>query len=140
MASDTLLIWCIRVAGALSFLQLPAMILAPRMLRWSDELRTLSPLSRRIIGVIGLAIVLVVQGTGIVTLIGAQEIARGTPLGSSFAALMATFWGYRALMQRAYAPLWPPGTLGWISHVGLSCVFWTQACLFAAAPASALLR
>jgi hypothetical protein len=138
--TNTLAIWCIRFAGALSFLQLAAMFFAPRMLRWSEELATLSPLSRRIIGVITFAIVLVVQGTGIVTLLGAEEIARGTPLGSAFAALMATFWGYRACMQRTYAPLWPEGALGRLSHLGLSSIFWTQALLFGAAFARGLIN
>jgi hypothetical protein len=119
-----------RIAGALSFCQLPAMVLAPRMLRWNQELAAVSPLSRRIIGVIGIAIVLVVQGTAVVTLVGAAEMARGTSLGTAFAGFLGVFWGFRAAAQRTYAPLWPRGRVGWLSHVGLTCLFTTQSAVF----------
>ena len=79
MPSERIWAWLITVAGALSFCQLPAMAVAPRFLRWGDDLRTLSPLSRRIVSVIGVAIMLIVQGTGVVTVVGAREIARAAP-------------------------------------------------------------
>jgi hypothetical protein len=130
MFSDETTLWLVRAAGALSFCQLPAMAAAPRMLGWANELRALGELSRRIVRVIGLAIMLVVQGTGVVTLVGAADIAGGTRLGAAYAAFLGIFWGFRANAQRAYAPLWPRGAVGRASFWALTGLFCTQSTLF----------
>lgn len=123
----------VRVASALSFCQIPAMAAAPRMLKWGDQLASLDPLSRRIIHVIGVAIILVVQGTGVVGCVGAADIASGTALGTAYSGFAGLFWAYRASIQSwAYRPLWPANCLGRASHVSLVLLFWTQATIFIA--------
>jgi hypothetical protein len=131
MFSDQFFTWLIRLAGALSFCQLPAMAAAPRMLGWADELGRLSTLSQRIVRVIGIAIILVVQGTGVVTLVGASEIGH-TRLGTAYAAFVGVFWAFRAAVQRTYAPFWPRTLLGRFSFWALSGIFSLQAAVFLA--------
>lgn len=112
------------VAGLLHFCQVPAMIVAPRMLGWQDDLAQLQPINRRIVKVMGLAIMLVVLGMGVVVMVGAAELAAGGRLAGGVCAFLGVFWLYRALVQMVlYRRVWPTDVIGRLSHYGLSVLF-----------------
>lgn len=140
LLSDQVATWLVRFAGALSLSQIPAMLSAPRMLRWGDDLAAVSPLSRRIIKVIGLAIIIVVQGTGVVAMVGAADIAVGARVGVAFSGFLGAFYLFRTGAQRAYAPFWPRTRGGRLAHLGLSALFTTQCGIFLFAFVRGLLR
>jgi hypothetical protein len=124
------------VAGLLHFCQVPAMIVAPRMLGWADDLSKLQPINRRIVKVMGLAIMIVVLGTGVVVMIGCSQLADGGPLAVAFCTFLGVFWLYRGLVQVVlYRRIWPGGVVGQLSHHGLTLLFFalTAAYLFSAA-------
>ena len=128
-------------AGLLHFCQVPAMIVAPRMLGWKEEMAAMSPINRRIVQVMGLAIMLTVLGTGVVVAWGAQEIAAGTPLGAALATFLAVFWTYRAAVQIVvYHRIWPGGFIGRASHYGLCLLFTCLTAVYAAAAIRPLLE
>jgi hypothetical protein len=109
------------LAGALHFCQFPAAFMVPNTLNWKEELKRLSPLNRRIFLVISLAIMWVGLGLGGVVIIGADEIVSGRPLGVALCFFLGVFWGYRAAVQIfLYSKIWIGGTLGWVTHHGLS--------------------
>ena len=83
---------------------------------------------------------IVVQGTGVVTLLGAGDIAANTRLGTAYAAFLGIFWAFRANAQRVYAPLWPKTSLGRLSFWGLAGLFSTQSLIFIAAAARGAFR
>jgi hypothetical protein len=131
----------VTIAGALSFCQLPALVAAPRLMRWREELAGLAPVNRRIVLVLAIAVILTVQGTGVVAIVGAAEIAGGTPLGTATAGFLALFWSYRAAVQFWYGPVWPRHTLLLrLTHGALACLFCGQAALFLAAFVQGLAR
>lgn len=119
------------VTGLLHFCQLPAMIAAPRMLSWKDDLAKLQTINRQIVKVIGLAIMIVGLGTGIVVMIGAAELAEGGPLAAALLAFLGVFWLYRAIVQIVvYRRIWPGGFMGRLSHYGLCALFSFQAAVY----------
>lgn len=114
----------IMAAGLLHFCQVPAMIVAPKMLEWKKEMAMLTPINRRIVQVIGIAIMLTVLGMGLVVAWGAAEIAAATPLGLALAIFLTVFWAYRGTVQFVvYHRIWPGGFLGRASHYGLCLLF-----------------
>jgi uncharacterized protein YjeT (DUF2065 family) len=131
----------IRLAGLLHFCQIPAMMFAPGMLGWKEDIAKLSEINRNIVKVIGGAIVLVVIGTGIVVLIGADQLAAGGRLAAAFCAFLGVFWLYRGTVQvTLYAKIWPGGLLGRLSYLGLSLLFFFLTAAYCAAFAAALRR
>lgn len=112
------------VAGVLHFCQVPAMLMAPRMLGWKEDLAKLSVINRRIVQVIGIAIVIVGVGTGIVVACAADDLVSGSRLATGFTAFLAFFWGYRAAVQvLLYLRIWVKGLLGTLSNYGLAVLF-----------------
>jgi hypothetical protein len=112
------------LAGVLHFCQVPAMMMAPRMLDWKDDLAKLSVINRRIVQVIGIAIVIVGVGTGIVVACAADEMVKGGKLATGLSLFLAVFWGYRGLVQYTlYLRIWVKGWLGTISNYGLAALF-----------------
>lgn len=111
------------LAGALHFCQFPAAFVAPKALNWTEELKRLSPLNRRIYIVIALAIMWVGLGSGAVVIIGAGEIASGSRLGAALCLFLSVFWGYRAGVQIfIYSKIWMSGFFGWLIHHGLTAL------------------
>ena len=118
-------------AGLLQFCQVPAMLIAPSVLGWKDDLAKLEPINRRIVQVIGIAIVIVGVGTGIIVVLAPAEVAGASRAGTGLAAFLGVFWGYRALVQvTLYARIWPRGPLGRLSHYGLTALFFFQAIVY----------
>jgi hypothetical protein len=134
MTGEEAMTLTVRVAGALHFTQLPAMMAAGRMLNWREQLSALTPLNRRIVQVIGLAIVLVMCGLGAVLVVAADELVRGGRLATGVSAFVAVFLGYRAWVQWVvYAPIWPRHLPGRLCHWALALMFSAQATVYAAA-------
>jgi hypothetical protein len=121
-------------AGLLHFCQVPAMVAAPRMLGWQQDLERLQPINRRIVKVIGLAIVIVVLGLGMVVASAPGELLNGGRLALGLTSFLAVFWLYRAVVQvTLYARIWPGGFLGRASFYGLSVLFFALAGMYLAA-------
>lgn len=112
------------LAGWLHFCQVPAMLAAPRMLGWEEDLAKMQPINRRIFGVMATAIMLTVLGLGLVVGLSPGQVTDGSRLGTSLAGFLAVFWTYRGGVQVAvYSRIWPVGTLGSFSHYGLTALF-----------------
>jgi hypothetical protein len=121
-------------AGALQFCQIPAMMVAPRMLGWKEDLEKLATMNRRIVKVIGLAIVLVGVGTGAIVACAADEMVSGSRLACGLSLFLGVFWGYRALVQYfLYFRIWPKGFMGRLSNYGLAALFTFQSIVYLAA-------
>lgn len=120
-------------AGLLHLCQVPSMIAAPRMLGWKQDLGQLETINRRIVQVIGVAIMIVVVGLGIVVMVAPGELLS-TRLGAALAGFLGVFWLYRAAVQvLLYRRIWPKGWLGRASHYGLSLLFFALAAIYFAA-------
>ena len=131
----------VMAAGLLHFCQVPAMIVAPKMLNWKEEMTAMSPINRRIVQVMGIAVILTVLGLGLVVAFGAEEIAGGTPLGTGLALFLGIFWSYRAGVQiLLYHRIWPGGLVGRGSHYGLCLLFTGQSLVYLAAAIRPLLE
>jgi hypothetical protein len=101
------LVWLIRFAGALHFLQVPGMLITLWRLRLGEQFAGLPPLLRQMVLVMGGGIVLCVLGTGTCVVLGAEDVAR-TRLGWLFCGFGMLFWGYRSAIQIAlYARSFP---------------------------------
>lgn len=112
------------VAGLLHFCQVPAMLVAPRMLGWEEDLGRLAPINRRIFQVMAAAILLTVLGSGALVAAAADEVAAGSRLGNGLCLFLFLFWGYRGAVQvLLYSRIWPGGALGRASHLGLTALF-----------------
>jgi hypothetical protein len=130
----TWMVLAVRLMGLLHFAQLPSMRAAARGFDWAGELARLSPLNRRMVQVIGLAIVLVMCGLGGVVLVAADHLVRGGRLALALDAFLAVFLGFRAFVQwRVYAPLWPTSRGGRLTHVALGLLFTLQSLVYALA-------
>lgn len=122
------------VTGALHFCQLPAMLTAPRILQWGDDLAKLEPINRQIVKVIGGGIMLAVLGLGVVVVCAPSDVAGGSRVGIALACFLAVFWAYRATVQIVvYRRIWPGGLTGRLSHYGLCLLFSFQTVAYAAA-------
>ncbi|HEX7008884.1 MAG TPA: hypothetical protein VF184_02815 [Phycisphaeraceae bacterium] len=122
------------LAGLLHFCQIPAMLAAPRMLGWKEDLAKLAVINRRIVQVIGIAIVIVGVGLGIVVVCAPADVAGGSRAGMGLACFLGVFWGYRAAVQYLlYHRIWPRGVVGRLSHYGLCGLFTFQSVVYLAA-------
>jgi len=108
------------LAGCLHFLQIPALMFAPNMLNWKEDLAKLTIINRRIFQMIGLGIMLTTIGAGVVVVLAPAEIAGGSRLGTALCGYLSLVWAQRALIQVfLYAKVWPQGLWGRLSHYGL---------------------
>ena len=98
-------------------------------LRWTESFAALSPLARLILRVMMIGIVLSVCGLGAVTVMGARELVRGTPLASALLVHLTVFWSFRAGAQSVYnrRGLWPRDRRGRLTHLALMLLFAGQA-------------
>ncbi len=129
------------LAGLLHFCQVPAMIAAPRMLGWAEDLAKLQVMNRRIVQVMGLAIMIVVLGMGVVVMVGAGDLAAGGPLAAGVCAFLGVFWLYRDVVQIGlYRRIWPGGVVGRLSHYGLCVLFFFLAAAYLFGFAAVLTR
>lgn len=108
------------LAGLLHFVQVPALLMAPKMLNWQEEFSRLSPINRRIFQMIGLGIMLMTLGAGMVVIIAPDEVAGGGRLGTALCGYLGAVWLFRLIVQiTVYARLWPGGLWGRLSHYGV---------------------
>ncbi len=128
---DVTLSGIVFVAGLSQLANLPAMLIAPKMLGWKDDLAKLQPINRAIVIVLGIGMSIVIVGSGIVVMVGHREMANGSTLGMALACFLAVVWTYRGLIQIVlYTRLWPKGILGRFSHIGLGALFVFQAAIY----------
>lgn len=119
------------LTGLLHFCQIPAMLFAPVMLGWKEDLAKLSPINRAICCVMGGGIILTVLGLGVVVAVACDDIAGGNAAGIGLASFLAIFWAYRASIQIfLYSRIWPSGPIGRLSHYGLVALFTFQAGIY----------
>lgn len=109
LPAPELIDWLPTLGGALHFVQLPAMVVARRVLDWRGELSRLGPINRRIVRVMGGGIMLCVLGLGALVLaLHGQLLHSGAGIG--LCAFLGVFWAYRCAVQfLVYAELWPAG-------------------------------
>jgi hypothetical protein len=87
------------LAGAGHFGILIASAMVPKVLDWKSELAKLMPFLRTLFWVYGVFIVLTIISFGTLTLLHAEEMAKGEPVARSVAAMIAVFWGARLATQ-----------------------------------------
>lgn len=128
--------WLPTLAAALHFVQLPAMRVARRVLRWDDELIRLQPINGWILRVIGGGILLCIVGLGLLVLCLHGELLRTAP-GIGLCLFLSVFWAYRGVVQVAlYSKLWPEGER-W-SHQALCLLFGVLTSAYAASAIAAV--
>lgn len=99
-------VWLPTSAATLQLLQVPIMGWARRSLDWDAELRTLSPINRKIVLLFGAGITLSVSGLAIVVIAGHGELGSSR-LGFALSVFLALFWCLRAWVQLSWlAPVW----------------------------------
>jgi hypothetical protein len=108
------------LAGLLHFMQVPAVLVAPKMLNWQEELSKLLPINQLIFKMIGLGIMIMTLGSGLVVMMASEEVASGGKLGTALCGYLGCVWLFRLVVQlKVYAPLWPGGIFGRLSHYGI---------------------
>jgi hypothetical protein len=121
--------WLPTVGGLLHFVQLPAMLVARRVLDWNGELSLLAPINRQIIRVVGGGIMFCVLGLGLLVLLLHGELLHSAA-GVGLCTFLSLFWAYRGAVQFfVYADLWPAGQQ-W-AHFGSSVLFVSLTCIYA---------
>jgi hypothetical protein len=112
------------LVGLSQMANIPAMMLAPKMLGWKEDLGKLRPINRAIVIVLGIGMSLIIVGTGIVVMVGKDELVNGSLLGISLSCFLAVVWTYRGLIQiLVYPRIWPRGGISRMSHFGLMGLF-----------------
>jgi hypothetical protein len=126
----------VRTAGMLQLLQPAAIIAGQRNLGWLQELQTLTPLTRRFVYSIAVGVFFYVTGTGIITVVFADAIARSS-LGAALCALQSLAWAARAGSQIfSLHPVWT-GRGRWLDF-GMCGVYSALTCLYTWISAAAL--
>lgn len=125
----------LRIGGILQLGVLLGSALVPKVMRWDDELKKLSPALQRLIWVYGVFISFTVAGLGTIALVFADRIASGAALGRAFAIFLLGFWGMRLAVQmfvydvRAYLT----NPLLKLGYFGLTATFTYLVVIYAAA-------
>jgi len=71
---------------------------------WSKEISALSPLNRKLIDTILVALALMLFLFAFISIGYSEELARADGLAGGLAAALAAFWVWRALWQLVYFP------------------------------------
>lgn len=113
------------LAGLLHFTMLPVSLLVPKIFRWKQQLRSLTPMNRKIVWVHSVYIGLTVLALGTLTLFAAPEIVAGTQLGIAFSTFMGLFWFGRLLIQFFYYTKneWPKAWWAIVGRHALTLLF-----------------
>jgi len=110
--------------GLVHFCQVPALMFAPKMLNWREDLAKLLPINRHIVVALGSSITYIILGTGIMVMATSSELAAGGRLAAGVDAFLAALWTYRLWMQIfIYPKIWPGGWLGRASYWILVAIF-----------------
>ncbi len=110
------------------------MAVAPKMLRWQEDLSQLTPINRWIFKIIAAGMMFVVIGTGVVVIFSSEELVSGGRLALSFSGFMTALWIFRGSVQIfLYSKIWPDGWRGKISHYSLCALFVFLAGVYGAA-------
>ena len=101
---------------AAGFCQLAVLIasaLVPVRLNWKADLAVLPKLHRQLYWVYGGYVVLGISALGLISILNAGELARGSLLARSVCAYITLFWGIRLLLQ-AWLDAGPHLTEWWL--------------------------
>jgi hypothetical protein len=125
------------IAGIGQLCVLAASALVPIRLNWKTDLQILPRLYRQLYWVYGGYIVLAIVSFGLISLLNAAELARGTLLARCVCGYIAIFWGIRLSLQtvldvKAYLTTW------WLTagYHTLTVLFATFTIVFACAAIS----
>lgn len=117
------------VTGMAHFFNIPATLVAPKILGWKDDFSKLSPINRMIVFVLGVGMQLTIVGLGIVTIFSSDDLLQGGKLQLFFIGFMCVFWLYRALVQFIiYPKIWPSKIR--LMHYGLQCLLTFLTCSY----------
>lgn len=86
-------------SGLLQISVLVASALVPLRLDWKAQLAPLPKLVRQLFWVYGGYTVLAIFGLGMIVVLNAPELARGSLLARSLCGYLAAFWGIRLALQ-----------------------------------------
>jgi len=111
--------------GVCHFGILTASAMVPRVLAWRQELRKLCPLSRHLVWTHGVFIVLVIAAFGVISVVGAADLAGGSRLARLMCGFVAAFWLARLGIQLFLFDASPFLTGAWlkVGYHGLTAVF-----------------
>ena len=90
------------LAGCAQASILIASSLVPATLRWREELRPLPRLHRQMHWVYGGYVVLAIVAFALVSVLKADELARGSGLARAICGYIAVFWGVRLGLQAVF--------------------------------------
>ena len=89
----------IRVGGVCHFGILTASATLPFVLNWRKSLGALPKIERQLVLAWASFIVLVIIGFGAVSLVHADELAKGSALARAICGFIAFFWSFRLVWQ-----------------------------------------
>jgi hypothetical protein len=89
----------IRVGGVCHFGILTASATLPFVLDWRKSFGLLPKIERQLVMAWASFVVLVIIGFGLVSLVHAGELARGTGLARAVCGFIALFWSFRLVWQ-----------------------------------------
>ena len=117
------------MAGALHFIQLPALLLYKK--EGVGDVSALSPMERDVKKAMTGGILLVVLGLGVVVMANAGTLAQGGRLARSLCFFLALFWSFRAAMQVAvFSKYFKNGLRGRVKYYGLLAILLTKTCIY----------
>ena len=120
------------MAGALHFIQLPALLLYKK--EGVGDASALSPMERDVKTAMTGGILLVVLGLGALVMANAGELVRGGRLACSLCFFLALFWSFRAAMQvTLFSKYFKNGWRGRVKYYGLLAILLTKVGIYLSA-------
>lgn len=96
------LIAALQLAGIGQFVLVVASIAIPRCLQWGEGLKSLRPLLRQLFWTYAVYVLGVHLFFGIVSVMAAEELVRGSVVSTALCVLMMVWWGARIGIQFCY--------------------------------------
>jgi len=107
----------------------------PRVMRWGPELARLGTANRRLVWVYGAFIAGANLGFGTLSILHAEELARGEGLAGGFALFLAVYWAARLAVQLLLfrGPGWPEEARRPLVAAGFALLFAAMIAVYATA-------
>jgi hypothetical protein len=115
-------------AALFHFIQPFSMLFAPKMLGFAEDMKKSSPLTQQIFLALLRTFTLTIVATGTMVFFYWQELLSMKGLGTVFFLFLSILFINRFFIQVfVYKKYWPMQGFGWVSHHGLTSLFFYNA-------------